>query len=71
MREDLPARRIDKVDTRPLKRLVIEKFPRDSPLRVILAERDTLQAEEFLAKLETWLLLLKEGCDGYKILEKF
>jgi hypothetical protein len=55
-------RRTAKIDIRSLKALVLEKFPTDSPLRVtLLAERDLLSIEEFLAKLETWLLFLEGG----------
>ncbi|MEM2969438.1 MAG: hypothetical protein QXR63_00705 [Candidatus Bathyarchaeia archaeon] len=60
--EGLSTRRTVKVDIRPLKALVLEKFPKSSPLRMaLLAERDVLEADEFLAKLETWLILLKGG----------
>jgi len=49
-----------KIDIRPLKAFVSEKFPRNWPLReALLAERDVLDAEEFLAKMETWLNLLR------------
>jgi hypothetical protein len=49
-----------KIDIRPLKAFVSEKFPKDSPLReALLAERDVLDAQEFLAKMETWLNLLR------------
>ena len=49
-----------KIDIRPLKAFVSEKFPKDSPLReALLAERDVLSAQEFLAKMETWLNLLR------------
>ena len=44
---------------RKLKALVAEQFPKDSPLRIILAERDVLSAQEFLAKMETYLNLLR------------
>jgi hypothetical protein len=48
------------IDIRPLKVLVFEKFPQASLVRqVILAERDFLSIYEFLAKIETWLNLLK------------
>jgi len=51
-----------KIDIRPLKVTVLEKFPINNPLRIaLLAERDVLEAREFLAKLETWLNLLKGG----------
>ena len=49
-----------KIDIRPLKAFVSVKFPKDSPLReALLAERDVLSAQEFLAKMETWLNLLR------------
>jgi hypothetical protein len=55
-------RRAVKIDIRPLKTLVLERFPPNHPLRIaLLAERDVLEASEFLAKLETWLNLLKGG----------
>ena len=48
------------VDIRSLKSLVSKEFSKDSPLReVLLAERDSLETEEFLAKLEIWLTLLR------------
>jgi hypothetical protein len=54
--------RIVRINIQPLKTLVLEKFPPNHPLRfVLLAERDVLEAREFLAKLETWLNLLKGG----------
>lgn len=43
-----------KIDIRPLKTFVHHEFPENSPLRkVLLAERDILDALEFLAKMET------------------
>ncbi|MGA9388723.1 MAG: hypothetical protein WBV70_07865 [Candidatus Bathyarchaeia archaeon] len=48
-----------RIDIRPLKAFVSEKLPRSSPLRALLAERDLLGAQEFLAKMETWLNLLR------------
>lgn len=48
------------IDIRPLKAFVSENFPKNWPLReAILAERDVLDAQEFLAKMETWLNLLR------------
>jgi hypothetical protein len=48
------------IDIRPLKVFASEKFPRNCPLReALLAERDILEAREFLAKMETWLNLLR------------
>lgn len=47
------------VSIRPLKDLVMARFPEDHLLRaVLLAERDFLSPAEFLAKLETWSVLL-------------
>ncbi len=47
------------VSTRRLKEFVLSRFAENDPLRqVILAERDSLTVAEFLAKLETWLVLL-------------
>lgn len=44
---------------RPLKDLVLSEFPEDHPLReVILAEKDFLEAAEFLSKMEVWSVLL-------------
>jgi len=49
-----------KVNIKPLKVLVFEKFPKDCVLRdVLLSERDLLNVTEFLAKMETWLKLLQ------------
>ena len=47
------------VNIRRLKALVAEQFPTNSPLRIILAERDVLNAQEAVAKIETWLNLLR------------
>jgi len=48
------------VDISPLKRLVLKEFPRDNLLRnAVLAERDILKASEFVAKMETWQILLR------------
>ena len=47
------------VNIRKLKALVAEQFPKDSPLRIILAERDVLANSEFVAKIETWMNLLR------------
>ena len=49
------------VDIRSLKRLSSELLSNDSMLkRVLESERDTLSATEFVAKLGTWLVILKE-----------
>jgi len=47
------------VSIRLLKDLALARFPEGHPLReVILAERDALSPDEFVAKLETWVFLL-------------
>jgi len=47
------------VDITSLKKLVLQ-FPKDSPLKnAVLAERNILKSYEFMAKLETWLNLLR------------
>ncbi len=61
--EDLARPQRDKthrlVSTEGLKQLVLARFPEDHPLReVILAERDVLTFDEFLAKMPVWLVLL-------------
>jgi hypothetical protein len=46
------------VDIRPLKDFALVRLPEDHPLRtVLLAERDLLTPREFLAKMETWVIL--------------
>jgi len=41
-----------------LKQWVVQKFPKESKLReLILSEKQTLTVDEFVSKLETWLLL--------------
>lgn len=48
------------VNIGPLKSFVLQKFPKDCPLRLaLLAERDILTFSEFVAKMETWTNLLK------------
>jgi len=48
------------IDIRPLKAFASEKLPRSWSLReALLAERDILESQEFLAKMETWLNLLR------------
>jgi len=47
------------VSTEGLRQLVLARFPEDHPLRdVILAEKDVLTSDEFLAKMPVWLVLL-------------
>ena len=41
-----------------LKQWVLQKFPRESKFRqLILSEKETLTVDEFVTKLETWLML--------------
>jgi len=41
-----------------LKQWVLQKLPRESKLReLILSEKEILTVDEFVSKLETWLLL--------------
>jgi hypothetical protein len=43
-----------------LKEWVAQNFPRDSKLReLILAERSVLSPDEFVSKLESWLILAR------------
>jgi hypothetical protein len=50
-----------RINIRSLKRFAQEYLPRSCALRdVLLAEREELDAEEFLAKLETWLMLTRQ-----------
>lgn len=45
-----------------IKAFVSSHFPPGHPLReVILAEKENLEPEEFLAKMETWLILLNQS----------
>ena len=47
------------VKTKPLKQFAISRLPRDSHLReLILTEKDTLKADEFLTLMRTWMRLL-------------
>jgi len=50
-----------KVELKCLKRFVVENLPRDSPLRVLLEEKDLVPTTEFLAKMQVWLALLRHG----------
>jgi hypothetical protein len=48
------------INIESIKALVIEKFPRNSALAaIIVEERDSLKIDEFLAKMEIWLKLLR------------
>ncbi|MDG6978052.1 MAG: hypothetical protein JRN58_03130 [Nitrososphaerota archaeon] len=49
------------VDLHPLKRVAEMILPTDSILRaVLLSEPDSLKARDYLAKLGTWLALLRQ-----------
>jgi hypothetical protein len=49
-----------KVNIEPIK-VLAQKLPEKHPLKLLLnAERSTLEPEEYLAKLESWLFLLRE-----------
>ena len=49
------------VDIKPVKRLSTELLAGDSMLRrVLLSEEDIMPAGEYVAKLGTWLAILKE-----------
>jgi hypothetical protein len=49
------------VDIEPLKSWAIQNLPREHPLRKLLvAERSKLTPQEYLAKLECWLCLLRK-----------
>lgn len=51
------------INTRQLKKLALEQLPEGSALRyVILAEKDELSGEEFMAKLDIWMMLLNREC---------
>jgi hypothetical protein len=57
----LPAQQTkDKVDIRPLKSFVFERFPKDSAIYdVFSTEQDLLGVSEFLAKVDVWLKLVR------------
>lgn len=49
------------IPTRAIKSFVLSRLPPDHPLRqVILAEKENLTREEFVAKMEVWLILLSQ-----------
>jgi len=49
----------NKLDLRPLKSFVREKLPRKNVLRkVLLTEKDEIDRNEFMAKIDVWLKLL-------------
>jgi hypothetical protein len=49
------------VDIRSLKGLAVKTLPSDSVLRKVLkAEPDEMDPRDYLAKLGTWLVLLRE-----------
>ncbi|MFQ6060283.1 MAG: hypothetical protein ACE5KV_03160 [Thermoplasmata archaeon] len=50
------------ISTNGIKTFVSSRFPPGHALReTVLAEREKLEPEEFLAKMETWLILLNQG----------
>ena len=50
-----------RVDVRPLKALASEKLAEGSILRgVLLSEPDSMPAGDYLAKVSTWLAILRE-----------
>ena len=49
------------VNVSPLRSFALKNLPPTSPLRdVLLNEREELTSQEFLAKLDIWLLLLRK-----------
>jgi hypothetical protein len=47
-----------KVDIRPLKKFAIEQLPKDSSLyHILLSEKDTMDIDEFICKVEIYLKL--------------
>jgi hypothetical protein len=49
------------IDIRPLKGLATELLPSDSMLRrVLLSEADAIPADDYVCKLGTWLVILRE-----------
>jgi len=49
-----------KLNLRRLKGFALERLPKGSALRdVILAEKDEIGIDEFLAKIDVWLKLLR------------
>jgi hypothetical protein len=49
------------IDVRPIKSLAVSLLPVDSLLRrVLCSEPDKMPPTDFLAKLGTWLVLLRE-----------
>lgn len=54
-----------RISTAGLRRLAMERLPASSALRdVLLAESENLTVEEFLAKLDIWLLLFRKDVGG-------
>jgi hypothetical protein len=50
------------ISTRRIKSFALSHLPEGHPLRqVILAEKEELTAEEFMAKMEIWVILLDHG----------
>lgn len=49
------------VSIKILKEYARDRLPRDSPLReVLLAEEDHISVNEFLGKIKTWLVLVRQ-----------
>ena len=49
-----------RISMKPLKEFALSKLPKNSPLRdTILGEKDYITPEEFLAKGEIWVRLIK------------
>lgn len=52
---------IQTVNVSPLRSFVLKNLPPTSPLRdVLLNEKEELTSQEFLAKMDIWLLLLSK-----------
>jgi len=50
------------VNIEPIKVIAFQRLPLDHPLRkLLLAERTLLKPEEYVAKVESWLVLLREN----------
>jgi hypothetical protein len=54
----------NRIEIKSLKAFVLAKFPKHSALKnCLLSERDFLTSYEYVAKLETWLNLLRMGSE--------
>ena len=55
------AKQLRRVSIVGLKQFAVTRLPKGSALReLLLSERDELAAEEFLAKMDVWLKLLRQ-----------